>query len=73
MTTTVIHSSNTLMFARHYKPSKVFALTFPICSPHFAVARTFRAMLLTEYPVRITHIGTLGTACTMMEIGGMWI
>ena len=29
--------------------------------------------LLTEYPVRTAQIGTLGTAYTMMELGGMWI
>ena len=72
-TTTAIHSSNTLMFARHCKPNKVFALTFPICSPHFAVVRTFRAMLLTEYPIKTALIGTLGTACTITALGGMWI
>ena len=31
-TMTAIPFSNTLMFARHCKPSKEFALTFPICS-----------------------------------------
>ena len=72
-TTTAIHSSNTLMFARHCKPNKVFALISRTCSLHFAVVRIFLAMQLTEYPVRTAQIGTLGTACTMMELGGMWI
>ena len=72
-TTTAIHSSNTLMFARHCKPGKGFALTFPICSPHSAVVKVSLATLLTEYPVRITQIGILGTACTMTELGGTWI
>ena len=39
MTTTVIQSSNTLMFARRYKPSKVFALTLLICFPRSAAVK----------------------------------
>ena len=72
-TMTAIRFSNTLMFARHCKPNKVFALISRTCSPHFAVVRRFLVTLLTEYPVRTAQIGTLGTACTMMELGGMWI
>ena len=72
-TTTAIHSSNTLMFARHCKPSKGFALILLTYSPHSAVVKISLAMPLTEYPVRTAQIGTLGTACTITALGGMWI
>ena len=52
--------------------SKDFALILHICSPHSAVVKVSLATLLTEYPVRTTQIGILGTACTMTELGGTW-
>jgi len=73
MTTTAIRFSNTLMFARHCKLSKEFALTFLICLPHFAVVRTFPAMSLTEHLTRIIRIATLGTVFTTTVYGGTWI
>lgn len=56
---------------KNCEQSKDFALILHICSPHSAVVKVSLATLLTEYPVRTTQIGTLGTACTMMELGGM--
>jgi len=72
-TTTAIRFSNTLMFARHCKPSKVFALTFPICFPHFVVVRTFRAMRLTVRLMIVPKSLTLGNESILTVPGGIWI
>lgn len=72
-TTTAIRFSNTLMFARHCKPNKVFVLILLTCLPRSAAVKISLAMPLTVYPIKTARLGTLGTACTMMELGGTWI
>ena len=62
---------NTLMFARHCKPSKAFALILLTCLPRSAAVKISLAMTLTVYPIKTARLGTLGIACTMMEFGGM--
>ena len=69
-TMNAIPLSSTLMFARHCEPSKVYALILLTCSPRSAGVKTSLAMPLTEYPVRIAQIGTLGIEFTLMALGG---
>jgi len=65
--------SSTLMFARHCEPNKVFALISRTCSSRSAEVKIYLATLLTVYPIKTARLGTLGTACTMTELGGTWI
>lgn len=72
-TTTAIHSSNTLIFAIRCKPSKVFALTFPTCSPRSAAVRISLAMPLTVRLMIVPKSLTPGIESILTVPGGIWI